>query len=313
MARHILDPCPGPLPGRFRVENHAGGGLAVDALTGLVWTLDANPLGFPLTWTEALAAVAGMNAENALGRGDWRVPNRRELRSIVDHGRRNPALPEGHPFQNVFLGWRWTSTSKAGLENYAWNLHLEGGRLFYSRKDEARLLWPCAGGGDVLPRTGQMACFGADGGRVDCAGSGQDGALRLGAPWPEPRFERKGTQVLDRLTGLAWLAPDLLPNMLSAELRDWEGALALAEALGDGWRLPDINELESLVDAALAGPALPEGLPGRMSMTAEGLWSATTSGFDAAWAFVLYVQKGAVGVGFKAGREFRAWPVRARG
>ena len=42
----------------------------------------------------------------------------------------------------------------------------------------------------------------------------------------------------------------------------------------------------------------------------EGLWSATTSGFDQGWAFVLYPRKGAVGVGFKANREFRAWLAR---
>lgn len=112
--------------------------------------------------------------------------------------------------------------------------------------------------------------------------------------------------MLDRLTGLAWLHP----ARLSAQLLDWQGAQDFAAAQGAGWRLPEIRELEALVDAGRANPALPDELAGLAQVAAEGFWSATQSGFDPAWAFVLYVQKGAVGVGFKAGREFPVWPVR---
>lgn len=281
-----------------------------DEATGLFWSRSANVLGYPVSWPEALAAVAELNRHRFLGFSDWRLPNRVELRSLIDHAARQPALPAGHPFRDVFLGWYWSGTSKAGQENYAWNLHLEGGRLFYSRKDEFRLLWPVRGAGAVLPRSGQESCFEVAGAEIPCTGSGQDGELRLGLPWPEPRFEtlagngEKG--VLDRLTGLVWLHP----QRLSAGLLDWAGALAFAAAQGEGWRLPEIRELESLVDAGRANPAVPADLAAFGNLAAEGFWSATQSGFDPAWAFVLYAQKGAVGVGFKAGAEFPAWPVR---
>lgn len=290
------------------------GGLVLDRATGLVWTRSANPLGYPLPWAEALETVAAWNREGLLGHADWRMPNRRELRSLIDHSRRQPALPPGHPFRDVFSGWVWTSTSKAGQEAYAWNAHLEGGRMFYSRKDEFRLLWPVRGPAPGqarrLARTGQTACFDALGREIPCAGTGQDGALQLGVPWPEPRFRRTEQGILDRLTGLVWLAPE----HLAGGALTWDRALELASSRGAGWRLPDIDELEGLVDAGRADPAWPEELalllgnapPAR----AEGLWSATSSGFDPAWAFVLYVQKGAVGVGFKQGAEFLAWPVR---
>lgn len=291
---------------RFRL---AGQDVVEDSATGLLWTRSANALGAPLGWAEAFAAVAELNRQNFLGFSDWRMPNRAELRSLVDHGRKQPALPAGHLFREVFLGWYWTSTSKAGQESYAWNLHLEGGRLFYSRKDEFRLLWPVRGQGATLPRTGQLDCFDASGARLACAGTGQDGELRLGAPWPEPRFLAVEEGLLDRLSGLVWAAPAQLPP----GPLDWQGARGAAAALGPGWRLPQITELEGLVDAGQANPALPQGLAGRALVAAEGFWSATTSGFDAAWAFVLYMQKGAVGVGFKAGREFFAWPVRQGG
>lgn len=296
-----------PDPGaRFQVQ----GETVRDSLTGLSWPRSANPLGHPLPWQEALDAVARWNSEHFLGHGDWRLPNRRELRSLVCHGQRQPALPPDHPFRDVFLGWVWTSTTKAGQEAYAWNVHLEGGRMFYSRKDEFRLLWPVRGQGAVLPRTGQWRCHDAQGREIPCAGTGQDGELRLGLPWPEPRFRRTAQGILDSLTGLLWLAPERLPAAPLA----WAQALDLAAASGPGWRLPDINELESLVHAGRADPALPEELAALAQtapvLSAEGLWSATTSGFDPAWAFVLYAQKGAVGVGHKPGVQFPAWPVR---
>jgi hypothetical protein len=298
-----------------------GQDLVQDTSTGLVWPRSANPLGYPLSWAAALAEVADMNRARFLGCDDWRMPNRVELRSLIDHAQRQPALPAGHPFRDVFLGWFWTSTTKAGQSAYAWNVHLEGGRMFYSRKDEYRLLWPVRGESSVLPRTGQNACFDVAGAELSCAGDervrgqadslahGQDGALRRGVPWPEPRFEPAANGVLDRLTGLVWAQPHRLPP----GLHDWEQALRLAAGWsegGTGWRLPGITELESLLDADRANPALPLGLANAHGVTAEGFWSATVSGFDAAWAFVLYMQKGAVGVGFKAGKEFAVWPVR---
>lgn len=295
--------------------------LVQDTSTGLVWPRSANPLGYPVRWAEALATVADLNHARFLGHDDWRMPNRVELRSLIDHAQRQPALPAGHPFRDVFLGWCWTSTTKAGQSAYAWNVHLEGGRMFYSRKDEFRLLWPVRGQSGVLPRTGQNTCFDAAGAELSCVGDalgggqadslayGQDGAQRRGVPWPEPRFEETASGVLDRLTGLVWAQPQRLPSGLC----DCAQALELAAGWsggGTGWRLPEITELESLLDADRANPALPLGLANGQGVTTEGFWSATVSGFDAAWAFVLYVQKGAVGVGFKAGKEFAVWPVR---
>jgi len=317
---------------RFRPH---GQDMVQDTSTGLIWPRSANPLGYPLPWVEALAAVAELNRARFLGGDDWRMPNRVELRSLIDHAERQPALPAGHPFRDVFLGWCWTSTTKAGQSAYAWNVHLEGGRLFFSRKDEFRLLWPVRGESRVLPRTGQTSCFDAAGAVIPCAGKGlgkgqdgalaagqdgalavgqdgalavgQDGALRRGLPWPEPRFERTRGGVLDRLTGLVWADPATLPP----GPLDWARARELAaEWGGGGWRLPGITELDGLVDAERANPALPEGMPGARAVLAEGFWSATVSGFDAAWAFVAYVQKGAVGVGFKANKDFFVWPVR---
>lgn len=281
--------------------------LVRDRATELIWPLEADLFPYPLSWQEGLAAVRQLNREGPFGRSDWRMPNRRELRSLISHGHKKPALPPGHPFGQVFLGWYWTSTSFAGDPAYAWAVHLEGGRMFYGRKDQDSLVWPVCGSSRIVPRTGQSGCFDQRGREIACAGTGQDGELAMGWPWPEPRFSPADSAARDNLTGLVWYAgEELTRSPLS-----WEQALAavreLARSSGRPWRLPTINELESLVDASRHAPALPADAP--FSAPAEGYWSSTTSFFDPAWAYVLYLQKGGVGVGLKKHRDFWLWPV----
>lgn len=278
-----------------------------DRLTGLVWTENANLLDFPQTWAEALQAVGQMNQERFLGHADWRLPNRRELRSLISHGSRKPALPGGHPFKSVYLGWYWTSTTAAIAPAYAWYVHLEGGRMFYGKKDGYCLTWPVRGTSPVLAATGQTSCFDVVGKEISCSGTGQDGEFCLGVAWPEPRFKSTGQGIVDRLTGLCWYPEaDLCAGMTT-----WQNALDAAADLrrqtGLPWRLPTINELESLVDASAHTPALPQGHP--FTNIRDGYWSSTTSFFEPDWSYCLYLNKGAVGVGWKPGPEFHCWPV----
>lgn len=282
-----------------------------DQLTGLSWSRAANPGGFPLPWQEALDAIRNLNLENFLGFNDWRLPNRGELRSLMGYQAKKPALPAGHPFINVFLGWYWSSTTAAINPAYAWSVHLEGARMFYGRKQDNYLFWPVRGeGNDLLRQTGQTVCYDRLGEVIPCDGSGHDGELRLGRSWPQPRFDFDEHTALDRLTGLRWLRHiEQIPAILS-----WSEALETVAKLNkqrlagiDRWRLPNINELESLVDSSRHTPALPDSHP--FTGLQDGYWSSTTSYFETDWAWVLYLNKGACGVGFKPGRTFFTWPV----
>ena len=262
-----------------------------------------------MTWQESLDFVKEMNHRNAFGFSDWRLPNRRELRSLMSHQTRRPALPEGHPFGNVFSGWYWTATTAAINTAYAWYVHMEGARMFYGSKEQFFLLWPVRDRGTVLPRTGQIACYDTAGGLVPCAGTGQDGEYRFGEPWLVPRFEVLEDTVIDHVTELRWQKiADLINRPVT-----WKEALEAVAAMkkkssgGKPWRLPNINELESLVDCSRHSPALPQGHP--FDRVREGYWSSTTSMFEPDWAWALYMAKGAVGVGQKAGAHFHAWAV----
>lgn len=74
------------------------------------------------------------------------------------------------------------------------------------------------------------------------------------------------------------------------------------------WRLPNIRELDSLIDIQRHTPALSNGHP--FGRVAEGYWSSTTSTYEPRYAWVIYMQDGAVGVGYKKQSEFHVWAVR---
>ena len=69
-------------------QNHLldnGDGTISDNATGLMWA--QNDSGTGLNWEEALAWVEQKNTENYLGYDDWRLPDAKELQSIVDYTR----------------------------------------------------------------------------------------------------------------------------------------------------------------------------------------------------------------------------------
>ena len=292
---------------RFVVE----GEVVRDRLTDLIWSRTANPAGYPLMWQEAFDYIAAMNREQAFGHHDWRLPNRRELRSLVSHQSHRPALPEGHPFGDLFPSWYWSSTTAAISPAHAWYVQMDGARMFYGGKDQSFLVWPVRGTGNGhMAATGQTQCHDTHGGIINCQGSGQDGELRCGKPWPIPRFVQQGEVLVDRLTNLAWRrSADLTGRAVK-----WMDALRAVQQLNErqpyaGWRLPNINELESLVDCRMYTPALPVGAV--FTDLHGGYWSSTTSVYEPDWAWVLYLNKGAVGVGQKSGAYFHVWAVRS--
>jgi hypothetical protein len=70
-----------------------------DNATGLMWT--KNDSGEGMTWQEALAWVQEKNSENYLGHNDWRLPDVKELHSIVDYTR-SPDTTDSAAIDEVF-------------------------------------------------------------------------------------------------------------------------------------------------------------------------------------------------------------------
>ncbi len=283
-----------------------------DRLTGLSWRCELDAFPWPCTWREALE-----QARSASLNGGWRLPNRRELRSLVSYARRDPALPVTHPFAGVPLGPVWTSTTVAGAPRHAWTVRFDGGRMFFANKQESAFVWLVRGEATDLPRTGQHQVW-DDAGQLlsveDPEAEGQDGAVRTGLPWPSPRFAVGRAWVLDRLTGLGWAHGPMRNEPLT-----WWQALRDAKHLADrghggrqDWRLPTVNELETLVDASASRPALPMDHPFQGIPPTVSCWTSTTSGYERNWAMAVYFEHGAVGVGQKAGAHHQGWAVCGR-
>lgn len=109
---------------------------------------------------------------------------------------------------------------------------------------------PIGGAGTVnLPQTGQTKCYSETGAQISCAGTGQDGDVLAGVVWPNPRFTVSGDCVTDKLTGLMWVRNGNPPEAIF--LSSWFEAVNYANNLTlcgySDWRLPNVNELESLV------------------------------------------------------------------
>jgi hypothetical protein len=121
----------------------SGDGTVLDNLTALVWTKDAQQVKGTVTWADALSAC---NDLDFAGHTDWRLPNVRELLSLVDYEQHDPALPQGHPFDNVQFIFYWSGTTyDAGTIN-AWGVYLFNGYAFNYHKSTRAYVWPVRGG-----------------------------------------------------------------------------------------------------------------------------------------------------------------------
>lgn len=125
----------------------------------------------------------------------------------------------------------------------------------------------------------------------------------------------EGSQaVMDRETGLVW---QRVPHEL--RIFDWLAARTLCrfENTGgrQGWRLPSIEELSSLLDLSTVGPGLPSGHPFDLRVDIFHFWSASANDADATAAYaVAFVGEQASSVPgarvFPKDFKLRAWCVR---
>ncbi|MFI3288024.1 MAG: DUF1566 domain-containing protein [Rikenellaceae bacterium] len=91
-----------------------GDGTISDKATSLMWS--AADSKSAMNWEEALAYAEEMNAEGYLGYSDWRVPNAKELQSIVDYSR-SPLTTSSAAIDPLFEST--VITDEAGCDDYA--------------------------------------------------------------------------------------------------------------------------------------------------------------------------------------------------
>lgn len=130
-------------------------GTVKDNLTGLIWLKNANCFG-QKNWTTALSDANGLSngscgLTDGSVAGDWRLPNYKELFSLIDLGYDNPTLSnaagtaqwtEGDAFSGVQTFDYWSSTTRANPANNAWVVYLSYGGIHYYSKTSSNYVWP---------------------------------------------------------------------------------------------------------------------------------------------------------------------------
>jgi hypothetical protein len=343
-----------PLPGN-RFTNH-GNGSATDQLTGLMWVTNGNLMvtrnpsfdqdrvagDGDVNWQTAMDYIQLLNNENYLGYNDWRAPNVVEMRSFANLSRPDSVLPSGHPFLNIKPLY-WTSTTVEKYRNTAigffmteFYLHSNiinpaGETEFFSKRasaDYKYYLLPVRSSGNPglveLPVTGQRYMF----------KPGDDGGTKAGESWPSPRLVDNNNQtVTDRLTGLMWTKdanlmvtrnPEFDTNQWVDGCVNWEHALEYVALLNsqnylgfNDWRMPNRNEMTSLIDFSQKDPVIPERFP----FTNTGgfnleyyYWTSTTRADEPDQAWIVVLREGMMGGGnalqYDKTADWHVWPVR---
>ena len=192
-----------------------------------------------------------------------------------------------------------------------------------------------------FPATGQTTCYDSSGTVIACAGTGQDGDTEAGAAL---RYKDNGDgTVTDRNTKLEWEKKSDDGTIHDTDTTyTWAGALATfipmlnnrcandetvdCTATGNAgcaavggkcgfaghrdWRLPNVKELQSIVDYETISPAVASAFNNNCAATCTVLtcsctaaslyWSSTTLAFLPGDAWVVFFDFGIVGAGGKS-------------
>ncbi len=221
-----------------RVENAAA---VLDRNTGLLWDNAHDDI--LLEWADAEAFVRSLNDQSYLGRSDWRLPGREELRSLVRYDDGMPAIDT--ELFNASSDYYWCDTECKNDTDLAWGFFFGYGCSYGRRKTIASHVRAVSGGANPFA--------------VSAA----------------ERFTiNPDNTVTDHVTGLMWMREEtpLLP------LKE---ALVYCKELRlggyDDWVLPNLKELATLINLT-EGEAwyYPELFP-NTNTKPQGFYQTTTA------------------------------------
>jgi hypothetical protein len=266
----------------FSYSRYPSTGCITDVVTGLTWS---DTVQNAATWGIAQTLPAAANTAVRCGFNDWRIPTTQELLGLVDAGAA-PSTPMMD--SSVFTASavdHWSADSLTSDTNQGWLVSFSAGLSATKPKNN--------------PFGDAMVTRLVRGGANASAECNTDNAQRYVA-------HGDGT-VTDKLTGLMWqFCADGLSgtqcatgtatvyNSFGAALRRAVQVNADAAGAGRGhndWRVPNRNELASLVQTACSAPAINRvafpGTPATASETVGTFWSSTpaqlTGLTDQAW------------------------------
>ena len=273
-----------------------GGTMVQDNVTGLVWEMknsmdgvknysnpndadntylwcDPNPYTNggnqgTCTTNDTADFLAQLNSGSGFsGYTDWRMPTIKELASLVDFGRINPAIDTMFIATTQSEGGYWSSTTISGYPSIAWLVSFYNGFIWDYNAFTANKSYP------LYVR-----------------------AVRGGQSQPENRFvDNNDGTVTDTGTCLQWQKATMdTKDGAGPDTYTWQEAMAVSEGLGlaghTDWRLPDINELHSLVNFS----RYPLNIDPIFEATTQSsnYWSSTTETYNTSYANLVHFYYG---------------------
>lgn len=198
-----------------------GDGTVTHTLTGLIWKRCVQGLSgdgcdvgtaIGVHWREALV---GALADRTAGRDDWRVPNVKELESIVETCGAVPAINQVVFPASPLVSGIWTSTTFAPNPSQAWEVGLGDGHLFFSDKVTTSFAVRLVRGGnpDSFDATHRQAT-------LDIDGNGTAEALSDGLLVLRYLFGLRGTSLIQGAiaAGATRVAPQDIENQIRSML-----------------------------------------------------------------------------------------------
>ena len=104
---------------KFKIEGTAGEQILTDAESSLGWQKDHKD---GLNWDQAKTYCSELKYG---GKDDWRLPDRRELMTIVKYRKSNPASD----FPGMPAKYFWSESTSAEYSGFAWGVNFRNGSL----------------------------------------------------------------------------------------------------------------------------------------------------------------------------------------
>jgi hypothetical protein len=250
--------------------------MVKDNVSGLVWDVKTEDGSIHdssnvYSWEDASKIyIKKLNEQSFGGYSDWRLPSVKELTSLINRAKSNPAVNAKY-FPHTESSFYWSNTEMPYVKEYSWIVDFASGYVFsYCQKNKYHVR-----------------------------------AVR-GLP-EEKKHDFKDNEdgtVTDFTTRLMW-------KKIADKKMTWEEALTYCENLNyagyTDWRLPNINELISLVDYSQNDPCIAGSFfPDTQSLP---YWSSTTNSLVPKHAWMVIFNHGNVGSNAKK-KEYLVRPVR---
>jgi len=133
-------------------------GTVTDTCTKLIWLQNISCISEKMNWDDANTIVSllydGWTGDKNGGDCDledgslakqWHLPSLKELQSLIDYSRLEPALPSGHPFSGVqfssLQSVYWTATAYVGVTDARWYVSFTTGGVAAGDKSR-KYMWP---------------------------------------------------------------------------------------------------------------------------------------------------------------------------